>query len=208
MAQGPVDENLDVAAAADRVSDDGIQKELRDAAWSWVQEGDPIGAGLAEDAADRIAQLSRDLHVATDRYTAGEMALEAALNLVEAQATLLHLLNNRPELGVDDELSALRRQLNEARLREDARPLALAPDAEDMAAIDEAYGPQPETEDRYIPNPRADRLHEEMRAVQAALQTVLGGVGLWRDSALKGGLKRVLRALDAVLTRDEKEAGL
>jgi hypothetical protein len=206
MAQGPVDENLDVAAAADRVSDDGIQKELRDAAWSWVQEGDPIGAGLAEDAADRIAQLSRDLHVATDRYTAGEMALEAALNLVEAQATLLHLLNNRPELGVDGELSALRRQLNEARLREDVRGPMLAPDPEDMAAIDEAFEPQPD--ERYIPNPRADRLHEEMRAVQAALQTVLGGVGLWRDSALKGGLKRVLRALDAVLTRDEREAGL
>jgi hypothetical protein len=204
MAQGPVDENLDVPVEAVRVSDDGIQKELRDAAWSWVQEGDPIGAGLAEDAADRIAQLSRDLHVATDRYTAGEMALEAALNLVEAQATLLHLLNNRPELGVDDELSALRRQLDEARLREDARGPLVRPDDEDMEAIDEAFGPT----ERYIPNPRADRLHEEMRAVQASLKTVLGGVGLWRDAALKGGLKRVLRALDAVLTRDEKEAGL
>jgi hypothetical protein len=154
--------------------------------------------------ADYVSEMTTGLHQAMMQRDAAVSALGAALRLVEAQSGLLDLLSAGQKIGsrapeaVPDETDG-----------DVGRKLRVAPDPEDMEAIEQSMAAVEGATVNWPPrDDRADRLREEMRAVQGSLKTLLGGVGLWRDSAMRGGLKGVLRALDAVLTRDEREAGL
>lgn len=174
-----------------------------------MDDADTAAEAVREDReamvslADYVSEMTTDLHRTMMERDAAVSALGAALRLVEAQSGLLDLLAPGRKIGsrapeaVPDETDG-----------DVGRKLRVAPDPEDMEAIEQSMAAVEGATVNWPRDDRADRLREEMVVVQSHLKAVFEGIGTWRDSALRGGLKRVLRALDAVLTRDEREAGL